>query len=115
MAQDLKNQWDEQSMGCMPHGTKEMGDQKFLGCTIRVEPTRDVSSGDETSLHLLTAITIRSENVPKRLNGKISAAINSFDCPTTMSYISDHFLRCEEAFCDTMKTLTQRTAITLKR
>jgi hypothetical protein len=51
MAQDLKNQWDEPSMGCMPHGTKEMGDQKFSGCTIGVETTRDVSSGDETSLH----------------------------------------------------------------
>jgi hypothetical protein len=51
MVQDLKKQWDEPSMGCMPHGTKEMGDQKFSGCTIRVEPTRDVSSGDETSLH----------------------------------------------------------------
>jgi hypothetical protein len=51
MVQDLKNQWDEPSMGCMPHRTKEMGDKKFLGCTIRVEPTRDVSSGDETSLH----------------------------------------------------------------
>jgi hypothetical protein len=47
MAQDLKNQWDEISMGCMPHGTKEIGDQKFSGCTIRVEPTRDGSSGDE--------------------------------------------------------------------
>jgi hypothetical protein len=52
MAQDLKNQWDEPSMGCMLQGTKEMGDQKFSGCTIRVEPTRDVSTGDETSLHL---------------------------------------------------------------
>jgi len=37
-------------------GTKEMGDQKFLGYTIRVEPTRDVSSGDETSLHRLLSL-----------------------------------------------------------
>jgi hypothetical protein len=52
MAQDLKNQWDQPSMGCMYRGTKEMGELKFAGFTIRVEPTRDVSSGDETSLHL---------------------------------------------------------------
>jgi hypothetical protein len=51
MAQDLKNQWDQPSMGCMYQGTKEMGELKFAGFTIRVEPTRDVSSGDETSLH----------------------------------------------------------------
>jgi hypothetical protein len=56
MVQDLKNQWDEPSMGCMPHGTKEMGDQIFSGYTIQVEPTRDVSSGDETSLHPLAGI-----------------------------------------------------------
>jgi hypothetical protein len=36
----------------MHQGTKEMGDQKASGCKIWVEPTRDVSSGDETSLHL---------------------------------------------------------------
>jgi hypothetical protein len=43
-----KNHWDEPSMGCMPRGTKELGDVKCSGCTIRAEPIRDVSSGDVT-------------------------------------------------------------------
>jgi hypothetical protein len=73
MGQDIRELWDrgdesslkghnihgagsKKTVGPTIHGMyvpreKGKGELKFAGFTIRVEPTRDISSGDETSLH----------------------------------------------------------------